>query len=342
MTNLVRTVPDILIHVDEAEAAGGSGRALRDACRRGYLVRVRRGSYCPREIWDALDPAERHILAIRATIRRVRGAFLVAGPSATAIWGLPYAARGLADVTLLVPYPGGGSSEPGVRRTCLSFETAERFEVDGIPVTGLARTVLDQARVTSFGRAVAIADRAQWRRHPDALRPEELVAELDRAAFARGAAAARRVVAFSTSLSDSVGESEGRAAIHLLGFETPELQRRWHDDEGWLESDYYWESVDVAGEFDGKVKYTRDEYTDGDPSAVVWREKLREDRLRRLASGVVRLVTDDVRSPLRLARILSDAGVPRRGARSGEGVSPLGNPARGAPERRRTLYGARK
>lgn len=313
MKNLSQTVPDILIHVDEAEAAGGSGRALRDACRRGYLVRVRRGSYCVREVWDALDPVERHVLTIRATIRRVRGEFLVAGPSAGAVWGMPFAARDRSDVTLLVPYPGGGSSEPGVKRSCVSFDRAERFEIDGIPVTGLARTVLDQARATSFGRAVAIADRAQWRRDPDAIQLAELLAELDRAAFARGSAALARVLAFSTSLSDSVGESEARAAFHVLGFETPELQRRWHDSEGWIETDYYWESVDVAGEFDGKVKYTRDEYTGGDPSAVVWREKRREDRLRRLASGVVRLVTEDVRNPLQLARILSEAGIPRAG-----------------------------
>ncbi|MGB3909218.1 MAG: hypothetical protein WBL06_01945 [Pseudolysinimonas sp.] len=311
MKTLTSAVPDVLIHVDEAESAGGSGRALRDACRRGHLVRVRRGSYCLREVWDALEPGERHILTIRATIRRVRGEFLVAGTSAAAIWGLPYAARDRSDVSLLVPYPGGGSSEPGVRRSCVSFDRAERFDVDGIPVTGLARTVLDHARTTSFGRGVAIADRVQWRRDPDAIRLEELWAELDRAAFARGSAALARVLAFSTSLSDSVGESEGRAAIHALGFETPQLQRGWQDDEGGMESDYYWESVDVAGEFDGKVKYTRDEYTGGDPSAVVWREKRREDRLRRLVSGVLRLVTDEVRNPLLLARILSDAGIPR-------------------------------
>jgi hypothetical protein len=311
MTNSTRVVPDMLIHVDEAQSAGEPGRALRDACRRGYLVRVRRGSYCLREVWDSLDPVARHTLTIRATIRRLRGDYLVAGSSAAAIWGLPYAARDRGDVSLLVPYPGGGSSEPGVRRSTVSFDRADRVEIDGIPVTGLARTVLDQARTTSFARGVAIADRVQWRRDPDAIPVDDLWAELDRAAFARGSRALARVLAFSTSQSDSVGESEGRAAIHVLGFETPQLQHRWQDEEGSMESDYYWESVDVAGEFDGKVKYTRDEYTGGDPSTVVWREKRREDRLRRLASGVLRLVTDEVRNPVLLTRILSDAGIPR-------------------------------
>ena len=309
-------VPDILLYVDEVERNGGSGRELRNACRRGMLVRVRRGAYCPREAWESLLPEERHVLAIRAVIRRLHGPYLVAGPSAAAVHGLPYAARGLGDVTLLVPYAGGGSSEPGVRRTCVAFERAAADLRDGIPVTTPARTVLDLARTLDFGRAVAVADRAQWRRARDPIPRDVLFDELDRARFPHGSRAVERVVAFSTGLSDSVGESETRAAIHRLGFETPVLQRQWRDDEGLIESDYYWESVDTAGEFDGKVKYTRAEFTQGDPAEVVWREKRREDRLRRLTSGVVRLVTDEVRDPLRLARILVDAGIPRAHGRT--------------------------
>lgn len=308
-------VPDILLYVDDVERDGGSGRELRDACRRGSLVRVRRGAYCAREPWESLGPEERHLLAIRAVIRRVRGPYLVAGRSAAAVHGLPYAARDLQDVTLLVPYPGGGSSEPGVRRTSFAFETADAVVRDGIPVTSQSRTVLDLARTLEFGRAVAVADRAQWRKAQDPISRGALFDELDRARFPRGSRVVERVVEFSTTLSDSVGESEARAAIHRLGFEVPVLQRQWRDAEGLIESDYYWESVDTAGEFDGKVKYTRDEFTHGDPVEVVWREKRREDRLRRLASGVVRLVTDEVRDPLRLARILSDAGIPRVHAR---------------------------
>lgn len=339
MTFSTEAVPDVLIHVDEAEASGGSGRALRDACRRGLLVRVRRGTYCLRDIWDALSPVQRHILTIRATIRRVRGPFLVAGSSAAAVWGLPYAARDRDDVTLLVPYPGGGSSEPGVRRTTASADAAGGTVADGIPVTTLSRTVLDHARSLGFARAVAVADAAQSRRNPAAIDRELLVEEWHRAAFARGRNALARVLDFSAPLSDSVGESETRAAIHLAGFETPQLQRCWYDAEGRMESDYFWESVDVAGEFDGKVKYTRDEFTGGDPGAVLWREKRREDRLRRLVSGVVRLVTDEVRQPMALARILSEAGIPRAGRAADPRVT-RGNLARDSPSRHRSLYGS--
>lgn len=78
-------------------------------------------------------------------------------------------------------------------------------------------------------------------------------------------------------------------------------------------TDFWWRSVNVASEFDGKQKYTRQEYTGGDPGEVVWREKKREDRLRRQVRGIVRILTSDVKHPARLERLLLDAGIPRRG-----------------------------
>jgi hypothetical protein len=226
-----------------------------------------------------------------------------------------------------------------VRRTAASVRAADAEEVDGIPVTTFARTVLDHARSVDFVRAVAIVDHARSRRNPAAIDRDVLVDELHRAAYTRGRNGLMRALEFSTSLSDSVGESESRAAIHQAGFETPVLQREWRDAEGSMESDYYWESVDVAGEFDGKVKYTRDEFTHGDPAEVVWREKRREDRLRRLVSGVVRLVTAEVRQPLVLTRILSEAGIPRAGRAAREPAAMRWMTARGGPSRQRTLYG---
>ena len=70
-------------------------------------------------------------------------------------------------------------------------------------------------------------------------------------------------------------------------------------------------SADAAVEFDGKTKYTRNEFTKGDPAEVVWREKKREDRLRRQVRTVVRVLTSDVRTPSLLDAKLRDAGIHR-------------------------------
>ena len=126
---------------------------------------------------------------------------------------------------------------------------------------------------------------------------------------------AEMVIAFATPLSDSYGESSTRAMIHLLGFVAPELQVVFRDQDGEMMLDFYWPGERIGGEFDGKEKYTRNEYTRGDPGEVVWREKKREDRLRRLRLSITRILTADVANPQRLERLLTDAGVPRLSGR---------------------------
>lgn len=300
----------LLIYVEDVRAAGGDPRELRTACRRGEMTRVRRGVYLPTHEWRELDPRDQHLLAVLAVTHRSHPPFLVAGPSAGAMWGLPYAAEWPADVTLLIPATTGGKSEPGVRRTVASAAGAIGVAIDGIPVTTLARTALDMARTEDFPMAVAILDRAVWRRDPHATTIDELSRELVRAGFVRRGVHLARAISFATELSDSPYESLTRATIHELGFVAPLLQVELRDDMGVIMPDFLWPGI-AAAEFDGRAKYMRDEYTGSDPSAVVWREKKREDRLRRMVPTVVRIVAEDVHDRARLANLLEDAGVPR-------------------------------
>src|SRR5690606_34850230 len=115
-------------------------------------------------------------------------------------------------------------------------------------------------------------------RAPHRVDRAELVDEWERAGYARRAAHVLRAIEFASELSDSVGESLARVAIHEAGFEPPQLQVELRDAEGVLRPDFLWPGI-AAGEFDGRVKYTRQEYHHGDPADVVWREKRREDRL---------------------------------------------------------------
>ncbi|MEO8093946.1 MAG: type IV toxin-antitoxin system AbiEi family antitoxin domain-containing protein [Pseudolysinimonas sp.] len=304
-----------LIFADEVRRAGEDPRRLRDGVRQGLFVRVRRGAYCTRVRWDSLSNRERHVLAVRAVVRDTAPPFLVAGRSAAAVYGMPFCAFWPERVTLLVPWRGGGSSEPGIARTTNSAASARADSFDGIPITTRDRTVLDVAREAGHANAVALLDWAQSRRRKTPLKRESVEAELRRSDFTRGRRAASAAFAFSTHLSDSPGESLARVAIHRLGFEVPQLQVEFTDSQGAMYPDFYWPSIRVAAEFDGKVKYTRDEFTGGDPAEVVWKEKQREDRLRRQVARVDRIVSADVADPRRLARILTDAGVPRGSVR---------------------------
>lgn len=202
-----------------------------------------------------------------------------------------------------------------MRRTAAGFRDAGWVDLGGLKVTTVARTALDVARGQLLTDAIGSVDWARWRRNEHAVSIEELIAEVHKVPPRNGRAHLSRVVGFSTSLSDSFGESECRGVMAQLGFESPVLQVPFRDAEGEMQPDYYWPRVRIAGEFDGFVKYSRTEFTKGDPSAVVWREKKREDRLRRCGAGVVRILTSDVKNPSRLESLLTNAGVPRVGGR---------------------------
>jgi len=122
------------------------------------------------------------------------------------------------------------------------------------------------------------------------------------------------VIGEASALSQSVGETRTRAVVRQLGFPPPTLQFEVVDAEGSMYGDLAWPKFRVILEFDGRMKYTRDEYTGGDPATVVWREKRREDRLRRLGWTIVRVVWADLERPSTLAGWLEAAGLSRGGS----------------------------
>ncbi len=304
---------DGLILFDRVRGLVGDARVLRRDVERGILVKLRRGAFVERSRWDQLEPRDRHLLRIHAVAAVAREPVIVAGESAAAVWGMPIAGDWPAEVTIMQEWRGGGRSEPGVRRTAAGFTTARIDELDGLRVTSLSRTALDVARRASFPDAIASLDWALWRKNPRAVSKEELQDELRRLNPRARARHLERALEFSTSLSDSFGESKTRAVIHLLGFAAPELQVEFRDSQGTIQPDFFWRSVMHAAEFDGKAKYTRQEYTHGNPGEVVWREKKREDRLRRAGCGVTRILTEHVEHPHRLETMLLEAGIPRGG-----------------------------
>jgi predicted transcriptional regulator of viral defense system len=290
-------------------SAGQTKESLRRAVASGRLVRIRRGAYCPGEAWRGLDERMRHAVRAAAVVADVADA-LLCGASAAAVWGIPLAAWP-EDVVLLTPYRGGGKSEPGVRRTTVGARQAPVAHHLGLPVTTLARTVIDLAATQGFVAGVVAAD---WALREGVPR-DELRAALRGRTSSYGATAASAVVEFADAASENVGESTARAVIAMLGFQHPELQVVVVDRIGEMRADFRWITPDgrvIFGEFDGKQKYTRDEYTRGDPGEVVWREKKREDRLRATGGGVVRILWSHLADSPGLVALLTEAGVPRR------------------------------
>lgn len=103
---------------------------------------------------------------------------------------------------------------------------------------------------------------------------------------------ARSMSALACGLRESVGESRCGITLELAGIRvTPQVEIR--DAFGNLVGrvDFLVDGTMVIVEFDGKVKFET-----GDPQ-VLWAEKKREDRLRRLGYTVVRIIWADLEQP---------------------------------------------
>lgn len=300
-----------LIHASAELQEAGSYRGMWADVQRGLLVKLRRGVYVETAKWRELDPRQRHILRIRATAATATRPIAVAGLSAAALWGIPIGRDWPDEVTVIDRWKGGGRSEGGVQRTARDYSTARLVTVDGVECTSLERTALDLARVQPLADAVASVDWCLGAENPAQIGLEPLWAELGRLNRWAPRRRLEGVLRLATDRSGSFGESRARVVMFQLGFADPVLQQEFRDDRGSLFVDFFWPRASVVVEFDGKMKYTEDRYTSGDPAAVVWREKQRQDRLQRLVRRVERITTADVERPEQLALILSAAGVPR-------------------------------
>lgn len=306
----------------------------------GRLVRIRRGFYVPTADWLGAQPSDRFAWTTAAVARSVKGAVLC-GQTAALANGLP-TLRTPSCVELATTIPGrsGVRSSPLVvhgkdevarrvrdtRSYPLRYSLKPPFEaVDrgGFHCTDPLRTTLDLMLAQRLDEALVVADALAgklWRAgHLD--RGANLLAV---PAIADGIAAhphssARRraelAAGLANPLSESVGESYSRAVMEFLGFEQPVLQQAFQDVEGFIgRADCWWPQQRVVGEFDGKAKYV-DAGVRGAVTAeeTVYREKLREDRIRALGFRFVRWAWADLEQPERLRGKLMAAGLrPRR------------------------------
>lgn len=306
-----------LLLARDARAEGWGGR-LQSAARRRELVKVRPGAYIASERWSAMSPEDRYRARIRAAALVCENV-VFSHQSAAVVHGLPVLRSRLERLHALQLTPAGSGNRGDI--TVHAFSGDPDIVVrDGLRVTSPARTVLDLARALPHGEALAAADAA--------IRPassldsvhgagasmcslSELADRAHAVADARGGRAAALVVDEADPRSGSLGESLARSLFLRLGAPRPELQTAHRDDCGLIGySDFFWRDHGVVGEFDGRLKYGADNPAGLPPEEVVYREKRREDRLRRVMRHVFRFGWDELRDPPRLASLLQEAGIP--------------------------------
>jgi hypothetical protein len=303
-----------LVRISGSSRDVTDARQIRLMCTRGELIRLRRGTYIDAELWMSLREERRQVLRAHAYAPDLATDSVYSHFSAAALHQIPILGAWPGDVHVIGSRVRGGHTAAGLRRHGSSRLPAPTV-IEGLSATSAARTVVDLARVCTFASAVVSADAALAHKLklPDgfgAASADELADELASVSSGAGSARARRALSFADERSGSAGESLSRVRFLQLGIPIPVLQQRFCDDQGDMFVDFYWPEHSVIGEFDGQGKYFDARMTGGATAeSVLWKEKLRQDRLLAFAKRIVRWDWQLALRPERLLARLASAGI---------------------------------
>lgn len=243
-------------------AAGLSARQIRRLVVAGALAQLRTGVYIRTpgaagapEYSQAADVLLPLAAALAVTGSRSVGSH----QTAAAVHSLSLPGRLPSPLIHVTRAPDGCGSRnrrrPGVLVHNAALPAEHVTKCRGVPVTSVARTVIDLARTLPFAEGVAVADSAL---RDTQTSPDELAAALAHCPRWPGIQRARRVISFADPLAESVLESISRALFHEHGLPPPELQV-WVGDEDDIAGrvDFLWRRYRTIAEADGAIKYTR-------------------------------------------------------------------------------------
>ena len=278
---------------DEAHQAGYDDNAIRRAIRSRLWTRIRQGAYTFTDLWAEMDAVARHLAAARAVLRRLGDRVALSHTSAALMHGVDVWGADLSRVHVTRLDGGAGRTEAGVvHHEGLCLDDDLMLSPDGL-VMKPARATLEAAAIVDAEAAVVLLDSGL---HHGLFTPEEMTAGFELMQHWPGALHLQFAVRFADGRAESVGESRSRYLCYAHGLPAPDLQFHVYDDRGRLVgiTDMVWHQHRLLGEFDGKVKYGRLLAPGEDPGEVVFREKRREDDLRRVTGyGMVRIIWAD-------------------------------------------------
>jgi predicted transcriptional regulator of viral defense system len=221
----------------QLRALGFSGNEITKLVHRGYLIRLYRGVYAVGH--DRLTVRGRWMAAVLACGETA----VLSHRSATSLWDLANVPSGPIDVTGLT-----GRRVPGIRcRRARTIHPDDRTIIDGIPVTSLPRTLLDQAQTLHRQRLRTLVEQVQRRGLLNLLALDAL---LSRSNGRKGAAALRAVL---DELHDEAPWTQSELERHFLEFvrtyRLPEPRTNVLIDG--ILVDCFWPEYNLVAELDG-------------------------------------------------------------------------------------------
>lgn len=288
----------------EAIEIGVDDRSLGRSVRRGELVRVRHGAYAFADDCNGLDDVGRHALLGRAALRTLGDRVAASHHTACALLGMS-----LWDVPLDVAHvtrldDGSGRAERDIRHH-EGLLTADDVRVmGGFTVTRPARAALESAMLSGVERGLVtvnsglhagLFDEAELRTQHRLMQPWP------------GSQHLQLVTRLANGRVESVGETRSVFLFWTQGLLMPELQYEVWDDGRLIGIvDFAWPQHRLIVEFDGRAKYQKFLRPGEEPGDAVFREKRREDHIRRVTGWtVIRLVWADLAHPARTAALLT-------------------------------------
>ncbi|WP_148574294.1 type IV toxin-antitoxin system AbiEi family antitoxin domain-containing protein [Nocardioides caldifontis] len=264
----------------EAVALGMTDAALRRGVRSGELVRVRQGTYVLGDLWAAADDKDRHVLLVRGLLRSHGGRVAASHHSASLLHGLDLweVPLGRAHVTRL----DGGAGRVIADVThheglCLPEDLVTH---EGLTMTSAVRAAMESATLLDVEHALCLVDSGL---RLGRFTQEELVGQAALMTSWPLSLHLELVVRLADGRRASVGETRSCHLFWKAGLPAPELQYEVYDGGVLIGiTDFAWPALGLLGEFDGKVKYGRYLRPGEDPGDAVFREKQREDHLRRV------------------------------------------------------------
>jgi hypothetical protein len=283
----------------DARRAGYGHPEIRHLCTSGQWQRLRRGIYITADDLARAERAgRRHQLDCLAVLLALdRPTAAISHLSAAGLWGFPRRRGRDGDIRLVDPTHGRDGRGFHVSRAPLE---REEVTVRGpFRLTTAARTLIDVAREEPLEDAVVAIDAALLAGRATEQQLRDAAA---RARLWRGGPRAARALSLADGRAESPLETRGRLRIVGAGLPAPALQVEIRTGSRLVAVvDAWFEEAAVAVEFDGRVKYT-DPWRDRSPGQVLWEEKRREDELRALDIGVVRIADADL-DPTRWPRV---------------------------------------
>ena len=239
-------------------SAGLSPAKMRALVRHGYLVQVRRGTFATRPAIAATenDLRRAHALQVAAVRASVGRDAVGSHHSAALIHGfelLKWPSPQLVTLTCRPPMRRSSRVRAGLLFRGAELPDGHVTKACGTKVTTPARTLIDLARTLPFMESVVVADSAL---RTGKTTKEELANVCDECARWPGIGQARRVVAFSNGLSESVLESCARVTFDTFGLESPEIQVTIRGQGFVFRADFCWARHKTIAEADGLAKYS--------------------------------------------------------------------------------------